>query len=186
MWGVLCLGLRTRQTQSTLIHTHTHTHTRDQHHRKWVIQGKVLWNGRRGDPEQVWGIREGILDIPQVSLNSAQEGFFPLRRHVFILEKVDKSKQLAQIHQPSSLSTNCMRSQSLQSLQPHGLYSPSGSSVHRIIPQEYWSGLPFPPLGTFLTQGSKLQLLHWQADSFITEPPWEAPSTEPRFHNYRA
>ena len=26
--------------------------------------------------------------------------------------------------------------------------------------QEYWSGLPFPLQGTFLTQGMKLHLLH--------------------------
>ena len=34
--------------------------------------------------------------------------------------------------------------------------------------QEYWSGLPFPLLGIFLTQGSNpnlLRLLHEQADS---------------------
>ena len=34
--------------------------------------------------------------------------------------------------------------------------------------QEYWSGLPFSPLGYFLTQGSNLCLLNpldWQADS---------------------
>ena len=34
--------------------------------------------------------------------------------------------------------------------------------------QEYWSGLPFPPWGTFPTQGSNpclLRLLHWQAGS---------------------
>ena len=33
--------------------------------------------------------------------------------------------------------------------------------------QEYWSGLPFPLQGVFLTQGSDpglLRLLHWQAD----------------------
>ena len=31
--------------------------------------------------------------------------------------------------------------------------------------QEYWNGLPFPSQGIFLTQGSKLHLLHWQMDS---------------------
>ena len=31
--------------------------------------------------------------------------------------------------------------------------------------QEYRSGLPFPSPGDFLTQGSNLDLLHWQADS---------------------
>ena len=31
--------------------------------------------------------------------------------------------------------------------------------------REYWSGWSFPPQGIFLTQGSNLCLLHWQADS---------------------
>ena len=31
--------------------------------------------------------------------------------------------------------------------------------------QEYWSGLPFLPLGIFLIQRSNPRLLHWQADS---------------------
>ena len=36
--------------------------------------------------------------------------------------------------------------------------------------QEYWSRLPFPTLGIFLTQGLNpclLHLLHWQADSLL-------------------
>ena len=37
--------------------------------------------------------------------------------------------------------------------------SPSGSPVHGIL--QYWSGLPFPPPGLFLTQGMELQILHW-------------------------
>ena len=39
--------------------------------------------------------------------------------------------------------------------------------------QEHWSGLPCPPPGVFLTQGSHLHpwpLLHWQLDSLATEP----------------
>ena len=45
--------------------------------------------------------------------------------------------------------------------------------------QEYWSGLPFPPLGIFLTQGLNLHLLcllHCQADFFFfltTEQTWK-------------
>ena len=31
--------------------------------------------------------------------------------------------------------------------------------------REYWSGLPFPSLGIFQTQGSNPCILHWQADS---------------------
>ena len=37
--------------------------------------------------------------------------------------------------------------------------------------EEYWSRLPFPSPGVFLTQGSNLSLLHWQVDSLHTEPP---------------
>ena len=33
--------------------------------------------------------------------------------------------------------------------------------------QAYWSGLPFPSPGIFLTQGSNPHLLHWQVDSFF-------------------
>ena len=39
--------------------------------------------------------------------------------------------------------------------------------------QEYWSGLPLPTPGIFLTWGSNLRLLsllHWQADSLLAEP----------------
>ena len=38
--------------------------------------------------------------------------------------------------------------------------------------QGYWSGLPIPLQGIFLTQGLNLYLLHWQADSL--SPGWEA------------
>ena len=31
--------------------------------------------------------------------------------------------------------------------------------------QEYWSGLPFPSQGIFLTQGLSLSFLYWQVDS---------------------
>ena len=37
--------------------------------------------------------------------------------------------------------------------------------------QEYWSGLPFPPPGDLLTQGSDPRLLHGQADSLPSESP---------------
>ena len=36
--------------------------------------------------------------------------------------------------------------------------------------QEYWSELPFPPPGIFPTQELNLWLLHWQTDSFTTDP----------------
>ena len=38
--------------------------------------------------------------------------------------------------------------------------NPTGFSVHEILWKEYWSGLPFPFLRIFLTQGSNLCLLH--------------------------
>ena len=37
---------------------------------------------------------------------------------------------------------------------------PPGSSVHGILRQEYWSGLPFLLQGIFLTQESDLSILH--------------------------
>ena len=37
--------------------------------------------------------------------------------------------------------------------------------------QEYWSELPFPPPGDPSDQVSNPHLLHWQVNSFITEPP---------------
>ena len=39
------------------------------------------------------------------------------------------------------------------SLRPHGLYTLPSSSVHGILQQEYWSGLPFPSLGDLPDQG---------------------------------
>ena len=36
--------------------------------------------------------------------------------------------------------------------------------------QEYWSGLPFPPPGIFLTQGLNPCLLHWLVDSLPLSP----------------
>ena len=48
--------------------------------------------------------------------------------------------------------------------------------------QEYWNGLPFPSPGIFLTQESSLYLLHWQADSFSTEPPGKPCSVLSDYH----
>ena len=57
------------------------------------------------------------------------------------------------------------------SLQPYGLYSPPGSSVHGIFQQECWSGLPFPSPGDLPDPGtepaSSARLLHWQAGSLL-------------------
>jgi len=52
--------------------------------------------------------------------------------------------------------------------------SPPGSSVHRILRQEYWSGLPFPPSGDLPNPGIEplsLGLLLWQAGSSPLLPP---------------
>ena len=57
--------------------------------------------------------------------------------------------------------------------------TPSTQACHALLSmgfsrQEYWSGLPFSPLGISLTQGSNsrlLRLLYWQTDSF-TITPW--------------
>ena len=69
-------------------------------------------------------------------------------------------------------------------LWPHGLYParflcPWDFSRHR-----YWSGLPFPPPGIFLIQGSNFCFLHlllWQADSLPL-----APHGKPLVEDYQA
>ena len=49
--------------------------------------------------------------------------------------------------------------------------SPSGSSVHGILRQEYWSGLPCPPPGDLPSPGIKPRSPALQVDSLPTEPP---------------
>ena len=62
----------------------------------------------------------------------------------------------------------CMCAQSCLTLRHPTDCSLPGSSVHGIFQEEYWSGLPFPPLGDLPNPGIKLSLLcllHWQVDS---------------------
>ena len=49
--------------------------------------------------------------------------------------------------------------------------SPSGPSVHEILQQEYWSGLPCPPPGDFPNPGIKPKSPALQEDSLLSEPP---------------
>ena len=42
--------------------------------------------------------------------------------------------------------------------------------------QEYWSGLPCPPLGDLPNPGIKPESPAWQADSSPTEPPGKTPN----------
>ena len=53
-----------------------------------------------------------------------------------------------------------VRAKSLQSC-------PTGSSVHGILQQEYWSGLPCPPPGDLPDRGMKLGSLALQVDSLL-------------------
>ena len=56
-------------------------------------------------------------------------------------------------------------------------YSLPGSSVHGILRQEYWSGLPFPSPGDLPDPEIEPMSSALQADSLLTEPPgktWEA------------
>ena len=46
-----------------------------------------------------------------------------------------------------------------------------GSSVHRIIQEEYWSGLPFPSPGDLPDPGIEPTSPALQADSLLSEPP---------------
>ena len=48
-------------------------------------------------------------------------------------------------------------------------YSPPGSSVHGILQQEYWSGLPFPSPGDLPGPGIEPGSTTLQADSLPSE-----------------
>ena len=50
-------------------------------------------------------------------------------------------------------------------------YSSPGPSVHGILQQEYWSGLPGPPPGDLPNPGIKPRSPTLQADSLPSEPP---------------
>ena len=72
-------------------------------------------------------------------------------------------------------------------MQPHGLYSAPGSSVHGIFPgMNMGVGCHFRLQGIFPTQGLNpglLHLLHWQADSLPLAPGKPIYLTLP-LHNY--
>ena len=90
-----------------------------------------------------------------------------------------------------SFQSFCMSGKSLQSCP--ALWdlmdrSPSGSSVHGILQQEYWSGLPRPPPGDLPDPGiepASLSLLHWQAGSLPSDPPVK-PLKAPMFKSIAA
>ena len=50
-------------------------------------------------------------------------------------------------------------------------YSPPGFSVHGILRQEYWSGLPFSSPGDLPKLGIEPMSSAMQADSLLSEPP---------------
>ena len=57
------------------------------------------------------------------------------------------------------------------SLQPHGLCSLPGSSIHGISRQEYWSGLPFPSPGDLPDPGIEPRSPTLEADALRSETP---------------
>ena len=80
------------------------------------------------------------------------------------------------------LGTPSMRAKSLQSSLTLGDpmdCSPSGSSVHEILQQEYWSGLPFSSPGDLPHPGIKPGSPALQADSLPSEPPGKPKQTIP-------
>ena len=70
-------------------------------------------------------------------------------------------------------------------MQPHGLYSLPGSSVHGISQARIreWVAISFSR-GSSLTQGSNPHLLYWQADSLLLNPQG-SPSAYYRHFTYR-
>ena len=65
----------------------------------------------------------------------------------------------------------CLAAQSCPTLCRPMHCSPSGSSVHGILRQEYWSGLPSPPPGDLPNPGIEPRSPTLQADSLPSELP---------------
>ena len=70
----------------------------------------------------------------------------------------------------------------VSSLQPHGLQPHQAHLSIEFSRQEYWSGLPFPSSGIFLTQGSNPGLQHCRQD-FLPSQPLEKPFYSMLAHN---
>ena len=68
-------------------------------------------------------------------------------------------------------SESVSRSDVSDSAMPWTVCSLPGSSVHRIIRLEYWSGLPFPSLGDLPDPGTELRSPALQAVSLLSELP---------------
>ena len=56
-------------------------------------------------------------------------------------------------------------------LQPHRLYRPPDSSVHVILQEEYWSGLPFPTASDLPDPWMEPACPALQAEPLTAEPP---------------
>ena len=122
----------------------------------WRSQGVIIWVRKSQRESHRW--QEG-------------ENFFFL---------VPKLKRLVydkmQIHCCSFMSAKSLQSgPALCNLWTVARQPPLSMGFSR---QEYWSGLPCPPPGIFLTQGSNatlICLLHWQACSLrLVSPPMQA------------
>ena len=92
-----------------------------------------------------------------------------------ICQRVPAGKEHAQWGRFSGflLAKPCMRPQSLQSCLTLGDpmdSRPPGSSVHGILQQEYWSGLPFLSPGDPLNPGIQPKSPALEVDSLPTEP----------------
>ena len=59
--------------------------------------------------------------------------------------------------------------------------SPSGSSVHGILQQEYWSGLPCLPPGDLPDPGTEPESPALAGGFFTTSTTWEADSSRSGF-----
>ena len=71
------------------------------------------------------------------------------------------------------------------SLQPRGLYSPPGSSIHGVLQAMILElvAIPISRGSSLSTQGSNPGPLHWQADALPSEPPEKHMYTETEVQN---